>query len=398
MITTTRDDVWVTQQPWTARFGGATRQVLSQRRWLLLPVPLVIGNLAAYHGPYRIPGGAVTTYLLAASVIVANIAMLHYRSRAEWIGPVALAVIALAGGILAPAVPKGVLLMLPYIAVATAARRYPGWWMCLVIAAGTVALFLPGFETHHADELGDRIAELSVLAAIAGWSFARRTRVDRLEQVELALAREQTAREEHARAAALDERARIAREMHDVLAHSLSALSLNLQGARLMLSRDGASEEAVNQVERAQKLAAEGLAEARRAVSALREDTVPAARSIADLVTTTRLETGTPIGFTLAGAPRDLSGSADATLYRTAQEALSNTRKHAQGAPVEVTLRYLAGRVELTVTDDQGRRPTRGPSGGYGLIGMRERAELIGGELELGPTETGWRVHLVVPS
>ena len=110
------------------------------------------------------------------------------------------------------------------------------------------------------------------------------------------------------------------------------------------------------------------------------------------------METGTPIEFTLSGTPRNLSGSADATLYRTAQEALSNTRKHASGAPVEVGLSYLAGRVELTVTDDQGRRPTRGPSGGYGLIGMRERAELIGGELELGPTETGWRVHLVVPS
>jgi signal transduction histidine kinase len=186
--------------------------------------------------------------------------------------------------------------------------------------------------------------------------------------------------------------------MHDVLAHSLSALSLNLQGARLMLTRDGASQEAINQVERAQRLAADGLAEARRAVSALREDTVPAARGIADLVTATRLETGTSIEFSLTGTPRNLSGSADATLYRTAQEALSNARKHAAGAPIEVGLSYLAGRVELTVTDDQGRRPRHGPSGGYGLIGMRERAELIGGELELGPTETGWRVHLVVPS
>jgi signal transduction histidine kinase len=242
------------------------------------------------------------------------------------------------------------------------------------------------------------VAELGIMAGVAGWSFARRTRVDRLEQMELALAREQTAREEHARAAALDERARIAREMHDVLAHSLSALSLNLQGARLMLTRDGASQQAINQVERAQRLAAEGLTEARRAVSALREDTVPAARGIADLVTSARLETGTPTEFILTGSPKNLSASAEATLFRTAQEALSNSRKHAPGAPVRVELSYLADRVELTVTDEQRRRPTAGPSGGYGLTGMRERAELIGGQLELGPTETGWRVHLVVPS
>jgi signal transduction histidine kinase len=396
VITTTRDDGWVTQQPWTARLGGAVRDIMSQRRWMLLPIPLVVGHLAAYRGPYPVPGGYVTTYLLAAAVVAANIALLRYRYRAAWIGPVSWSVLALAGGLLTEAIPPGVLEVLPYLAVATAARRYTGWRMLWVFVAGTVALFLPKIGTGH---LGlNLVAELGILAAVSGWSFARRTRIDRLEQVELALAREQTAREEHARAAALDERARIAREMHDVLAHSLSALSLNLQGARLMLTRDGASQEAINQVERAQKLAADGLAEARRAVSALREDTVPAARGIADLVTASRLETGTPIEFALAGTSRKLTGPADATLYRTAQEALSNARKHAPGAPVQVLLSYLADRVELTVTDDQGHRPTHGPSGGYGLIGMRERAELIGGKLELGPTETGWRVHLVVPS
>ncbi|HEY4456175.1 MAG TPA: histidine kinase [Pseudonocardiaceae bacterium] len=396
MTTTTRDDVRVTQQPWTARFGSAVREILSQRRWLLLPVPLVVGNLVAYQGPYPIAGGYLTAYLLAAAVIIANVLMVRYRRNAVWVGPASLMLLALAGGVLTAAMPSSTLIVLPYYAVATAARRYVGWWMWILLGVGVVALFLSRLRIGH---LGiNFVAELGVLAAVAGWSFARRTRVDRLEQMELALAREQTAREEHARAAALDERARIAREVHDVLAHSLSALSLNLQGARLMLTRDGASQEAINQVERAQKLAANGLAEARRAVSALREDTVPAARSIADLVTATRLETGTPIEFTLTGTPRNLSGSADATLYRTAQEALSNARKHAAGAPVDVELSYLAGRVELTVTDAQGRRPTPGPSGGYGLIGMRERAELIGGELALGPTETGWRVHLVVPS
>src|SRR5205814_10328870 len=109
----------------------------------------------------------------------------------------------------------------------------------------------------------------------------RRPRLARIEQTELALARAQTATEEHARAAALAERTRIARELHDVLAHSLAGLALNLQGARLMLIRDGASPDAVAQVERAQKLAAEGLEEARKAGAPPRERAVAVERPVA---------------------------------------------------------------------------------------------------------------------
>ncbi|HEX3778189.1 MAG TPA: sensor histidine kinase [Pseudonocardiaceae bacterium] len=385
----------MTQHPRSSRLADALREALSQRRWLLLPIPLAVGTMIANRGPYPVAGGYLTAYLLVAAVIAANIALLMYRNRTPWIATASLAVLSLAGGGFTYAAPNSALVTLPFIAAAIAARRSTGLHVWIVIGVSAVSL-IPQVPSHRAG-LGI-VADLSILAAVSGWSFARRTRLDRLEQMELALAREQTAREEHARAAALDERARIAREMHDVLAHSLSALSLNLQGARLMLNRDGASPEAVAQVERAQKLAADGLAEARRAVSALREDTVPAARGIADLVTSARLETGNPAELTVLGAPRELSGSAEATLYRTAQEALTNSRKHASGAPVAVLLSYLADRVELTVTDDQGRRPTPGPPGSYGLIGMRERVELIGGELEVGPTDTGWRVHLVVPS
>jgi signal transduction histidine kinase len=235
------------------------------------------------------------------------------------------------------------------------------------------------------------------LAMILG-GIARRNREARVEQTELALAREQTAREEHARAAALAERARIARDVHDVLAHSLAGLSLSLQGARLILERDGASPEAVAQVERAQRLAAEGLAEARRAVAALREDPVPVERSVADLVTAFRLETGASAELSVLGDARELPGPVATTVYRTAQEALTNTRKHAPGAPVRVTLDYQPDQVVLTVTDHPGRRPTRAAPGGYGLTGMRERAELIGGELSSEPGEDGWRVCLAVPT
>jgi signal transduction histidine kinase len=76
---------------------------------------------------------------------------------------------------------------------------------------------------------------------------------------------------------------------------------------------------------------------------------------------------------------------------------LSNARKHAAGAPVDVSLAYHDGHTELTVVDHQGHRPADPVAAGYGLTGMRERAELIGGELTTGPTDDGWQVRLVVP-
>jgi signal transduction histidine kinase len=185
--------------------------------------------------------------------------------------------------------------------------------------------------------------------------------------------------------------------VHDVLAHSLAGLSLSLQGARLMLVRDGASEEAIEQVTRAQGLAAEGLSEARRAVATLREDSVPDVRAMADLVTVYRSETGSEATFDIKGSSRELAPEAMTALYRALQEALTNTRKHAPAAPVNAVLRFEDARTVLTVDDHPGKPAARAMSGGYGLLGMRERAELIGGSLEVGPTEDGWRVCLGIP-
>ena len=241
-------------------------------------------------------------------------------------------------------------------------------------------------------------ALVTALIALVLLTANRQGREERLEQAELLLARRQQVVEEHARAAALAERARIAREVHDVLAHSLAGLSLTLQGTRLMLQRDNASQEVIDQVTKAQKLAADGLTEARRAVAALRDDKVPDARAIADLVTSFRLESGAPAELTINGEPRDLPADAASALYRTAQEALTNARKHAPGARVDAVLDFENGRTVLTVTDHPGKPPKHATSGGYGLLGMRERAELIGGELETGPMEDGWRVRLVVPA
>jgi len=234
---------------------------------------------------------------------------------------------------------------------------------------------------------------LASTALAAGFllGLGRRENRKRAEQRELALASAARANEEHARAAALAERARIARDVHDVLAHSLSALAVQLQGARLMLVRDGAPPDTLAQVERAQRLAQDGLAEARRAVTALRTEPADLADGLRALVADTpraSLEIDSPTP--------PLSAQARETVLRTAQEALSNVRKHAAGAPVAVRLHHADGATSLEVHDLAGPPPTPGSSG-WGLVGMQERAALAGATLDAGPVDDGWRVRLVLP-
>jgi signal transduction histidine kinase len=368
---------------------------VERRWWQFIPIPLILITVALHRGPFHGLGGYLTYSLTGLALVSGALLLVLPHMTTRW-GITSLLVMCVSAGLLTIAIPASWTLPLPYLLASVAARRYPMPAAVVMIGAATATIL--AIDLTGRPSLLSVTATLAILVAVTMGALARRSRGERLEQMEVALARAQAAREEHAKAAALAERARIAREVHDVLAHSLSALSLNLQGARLMLDREGASDQAREQVRRAQRLAAEGLAEARRAVAALREDPVPAARAIADLVTSARLETGTPAELTVDGIPRDLPAPAEDALYRTAQEALSNARKHAPGAPVDVLLAYGDGSTELTITDHQGRRPADPVTAGYGLTGMRERAELIGGELRTGPTDDGWQVRLVVPA
>ncbi|WP_218009632.1 sensor histidine kinase [Actinomadura kijaniata] len=214
-------------------------------------------------------------------------------------------------------------------------------------------------------------------------------------------AAESETRRAEAAALLLDERTRLAREIHDILAHSLSAQLVHLEGARLLLSRDGDRTQALDRVERAQNLARSGLEETRRALAALRGDAPPPDRALAGLADEYRAATGRDAAVEVVGDPRELSPPAALSVVRTAQEALTNVRKHAPGARVRLTLRYLPGHAELEVVDTGGTEPgldIAATGSGYGLVGMRERAELIGGTLESGPEGKGYRVKLRLPA
>jgi signal transduction histidine kinase len=215
----------------------------------------------------------------------------------------------------------------------------------------------------------------------------------------------QATRRAEAEAAVLAERARLAREMHDILAHVLSALSIQLETAALLLARDGGSGEALEFVERARRLTRDGLDEAKGAIGALRGDRLPGPELLGDLVEDFRRATGVPTTLELDGSPPPLGHEAGLAVYRTAQEALTNIRKHAKhAAAVTVSLRRGPDAVTLTVEDRLGNGRPPPPAdgagrrrGGYGLIGMRERAELLGGELRAGGTPAGFRVRLRLP-
>jgi signal transduction histidine kinase len=334
-------------------------------------------------------------WVLIGVTLVAAVPLL-LTSGPEWLLPVAMAVAVVSAGLLWILNPAGVMSVAMFSTTFFAVRTLTRPQSAVVVTVN--AAVVTAWVSVHAVKWADGLLLYGVIVVVVLLGLNRRTRIAQLEQAELALARAQTATEEHARSAALAERTRIARELHDVLAHSLAGLALNLQGARLMLIRDGASPDAVAQVERAQKLASDGLLEAREAVAALRDDPVPVARAVADLVTAYRLDTGAEAGLTLHGEPRDLETAAGTTVVRAVQEALSNTRKHAPSAGVQVTLAYGADHVDVTVRDRQGRRPPDPVTAGYGLRGMRERVELLDGRLDSGPVEDGWRVHLTVPA
>ena len=140
--------------------------------------------------------------------------------------------------------------------------------------------------------------------------------------------------------AALDERARIAREMHDVLAHSLGALGVQLEVAEGLLAERGDLAGGLVRVRRARRLAHEGLDEARRAVAALRADALPLVDALSRLVADARRDRGLEIDLSVSGAARTLSAGTTVSLLRIAREALTNAAKHAPGSPVSVALDF----------------------------------------------------------
>jgi signal transduction histidine kinase len=352
----------------------------------LIWLPIVV--VSTFVGPSSTTAHLGVAIPVAAAASLGWVLAILRPARPGWLVPAAI-VLTGVGGVGFIAATDGWLTPVAYciVAVLVAGSQLPGPASVSILVGLAIGISF----VLDLGSPGDQVVVVLVLAGFLLIGMGRRERLRRADEQELAQAVDARAHEERARAAALTERARIARDVHDVLAHSLSALAVQLQGARLMLLRDEAPADTLAQVERAQRLAVEGLAEARRAVSALRADPVELVDGLAALVADAPDAT-----LTVAGDPDGLDAVSRETVLRTAQEALSNARKHAPGAPVAVRLSRAGGTTELEVRDRGGSPPAAG-EGGYGLTGMAERAALAGAELQVGPTEDGWRVHLVLP-
>ncbi|HEX4253341.1 MAG TPA: histidine kinase dimerization/phosphoacceptor domain-containing protein, partial [Pseudonocardia sp.] len=258
--------------------AGWLRQLLT-----LIWLPIII--VGTYFGGGPPPAHPVATGV-AALVASAGWTVLVLRpSGRRWLSPpVGVLATALGGvGMVAAIGGWSSAVAFCFVAVASAGGRLPRPAAVAVLAGVAAALGM--LLERQTGLLGMLVIALLLLMALVAGT-GRRESALLAEQRELALAAATRAQEEHIRAAALAERARIARDVHDALAHSLSALAVQLQGARLMVLRDGGPPDTLAQIERAQRLATDGLAEARRAVSALRADPVTLAAGLRALVDT----------------------------------------------------------------------------------------------------------------
>ena len=391
--------------PTFASLESARQRQQATLRWLrplsivVVVLVLVAGSQAHPHPGTQGKGLAILVALVA--FVVGWIGAGRARTAPPAVQPLCFGMVILSSAALVWLQPNGPGILGVFVAVGAAAMRGRG----RIGAAGAVVAFVAvvgaGLATSHRSGLSIALSALGVTAFYIMSLFARRLREGQ-EQAERLLVELEESRAAQAQAAALGERQRLAREMHDVLAHSLSGLVLQLEGARLLAAQrpEGLDPQLVETIERSHHLAKAGLEEARRAIGMLRGDELPGPERLDALAREFERDCAVPCRLEIRGVERDLGSDARLTVYRVAQEALTNVRKHAHAERVALRLAYEPAGTRLVIEDfaRTGAGPPAAANGGYGLTGMRERAALLGGTLEAAATGCGFRVELWVPA
>jgi signal transduction histidine kinase len=322
--------------------------------------------------------------------------------RANPIGAYAVAVVAgglqVAFGIVPAATDLAVLILL-YTLAAYCSRRVSIWGLAVCLVGSGIGLARWSHFTGRPDVLGRVVvaAVLFAVPALLAWVLGdsmryRRAYYANLEERAARLERE---RDAQARIAAVAERARIARELHDVIAHNVSVMVVQADGASYALASDPVrAKEALAAISATGRQA---LAEMRRLLGVLRREEGAATQArapqpgigeLGELLDQARTA-GLPVSFTVEGVPQPLPGGTALAAYRIVQESLTNTRKHAGPvASASVVLRYSPDTLVLTISDD-GRGGAAPDGAGHGLTGMRERVALYGGSVAAGPRPGG---------
>ena len=399
---------FVNPDPAAASSLAALRQARSRQEAVLRrlryvgPAVIIAATVAAFrtHPGPGLGGRGIAISIALAAFAAGGLSALATRDRRGAI-PVASLVVLLAGSAaLMWLQPDGVAIIGIFAGVLLLTRQVPRLFEIPLYAAGTVLVAVPVSIGRLDSALSLLLSFVAVIGFFGMTLFARRLR-EANQQADVLLAELERTRAAEARAAGLAERHRLAREMHDVLAHSLSGLMLQLEGTRMLAAENSGDPRLPAAIERAHHLAQTGLDEAGRAIGMLRGDELPGPERLPALAAQFQQDSGIPCRYTVSGNARALGSEARLAVYRVAQEALTNITKHASPARVAVSLAYEPGSTRLTVEDftaDGGRPDPADHGGGYGLTGMRERAELLGGTLTAATTCSGFRVELKLPA
>ena len=359
--------------------------------WLVLAIA---GTFSTRPHPGLHGRGLAILVALVALIISGVLTQpLRFTGLPTWRRVAALVGLTAAAAVLAALQPDGTWQSGPVFVGIVAATRLDRLTGALTLAFSLVVVIAVSAATGHGGNA------ISVVFTAVPWFLVMRL-IRAIAQQRNALSESRVA---EARAAAAAERGRLAREMHDVLAHSLSALALQLESTRLLAADRGANQDLTRAIDQAHQLAANGLQEARRAIATARGEELPGPDRMGVLADAFGEQSGLPVEVQVRGEPRELAPDARLAFYRTAQEALTNVGRHAAAERVEIELSYLPESTVLVVADHApmgtpAPAPLSFAGASYGLTGMRERAELLGGELVAEPTDDGFRVELQLPA
>jgi signal transduction histidine kinase len=273
-------------------------------------------------------------------------------------------------------------------------------WLLTLGAGAILVQRMPGLNA--APDLAEMTTLSAVVLVAAGALAGRRETQRRLAE------QERISEAERARRALLEERTRIARELHDVVAHHMSVIAIQAEAAPYRVSEP--PEELARSFATIRVTASEGLRELRRLVGVLRADGTdgaavdagpqPTLDQLGELVATVK-QAGMTVTVAVTGRPRPLPPGVELSAYRIVQEALSNALRHAPGSQVQVELGYRPARLDLRVVNGPARSapiPSPSPQAGHGVLGMKERAAMLGGELTAVPRpDGGFAVTAVLP-
>ncbi|MDN5764571.1 MAG: histidine kinase [Humibacillus sp.] len=396
---------WVRPQVPPRPAGAGEPTLLIQRVLAVATLALSLATVS----PLGITGAGLWGSVLLAANVVVSVVRMRTPARASERRQFAVALVgAVAAGLLYAHDPASWGVAYAYVVAINAGSRLPTG-RAVVVATLVSAVGVLGLVLHPNVADFPLWPPLTAGACVA-FGIARRSRAQALEAMSRLVEQTQRAAQADAHAATLAERARVAREIHDLLAHSLSGVNLQLEVADALFDK-GRDVEARDRVRSARSLVVEGLVEARRAVGALREDTLELVPALEHLVA------GHGEQLHVVGVVPDLGTERAQTVIRVAQEALTNARRHAPGARLSVRLEsdtHDSRLLLMVVNAAPNRAADAAPDsvrpasvgGGMGLLGMRERAALVGATVTAGPVTTddaldpawagGWLVVLTL--